>query len=108
VVQQAPPTLVVQVVTDTWLPLAGVTVEVRETGPHTQRHPPLASATSDQQGLTCFTVPDAQTYILTLRGGGVIDKEKKMKVRLIRHTKNHPTAYVQVRIEIKVRMILVS
>jgi hypothetical protein len=98
--QQTPPTLVVQIVDDAWLPVPGVTVDVGEIGPQSKGDTPTASEASNQEGLACFAVPDARSYILAVRGGDVFAKKKPLRIRLIQHSKEHPTAYVQVRLHL--------
>jgi hypothetical protein len=100
VAQETPPSLVVQLVDQTWMPVSGVTVDLREATGRASHASPMASATSNQEGLAHFHVPDQRGYVLTAGGHGTIFKKKTLKIRLLQHTKNRPTAHVQMRLDL--------
>ena len=92
---EGPPALIVQVVDPLWLPMSSIPVAVTPTGSEGQ---PLQRRTG-QKGFTEFWLARGAEYTVEVHSKGF----KKQRIEHIRIGKSElsPTAYVQVRLEVR-------
>ena len=87
------PSLVIQVVTEDWLPHPNA--RVRVSGRFEDTQAASIEAATDIDGILCFHVPYDALYAIDFKAQAGFDAVHR-DVRLFKASQNHPVAYVQV------------